>query len=316
MENAKKINIEEFNPRVVTSDVVSKINWPELTDGFNLSSVHFFVERIGSSKEEKIAIIKSIYKSEVLSDSIYDVPYELDRYLSDKYREFGGEKLSDLALREITKPIYYSKLLQIAKCKQYEKETNEIYQNFFKLLNNFTFDADKQKLDYQNLDLENENKILKNSLSELQEKYRQLEKKYKSQIAEQSKQKEEKDYSEELNKKESEWKAQLEEMDGIIKTLREKIGNETIPLRTIIDAIKKKAKLVGISEAFDLFEKFSLALYDVEVWRNNRFELENFFAELSKPSSHVKVEVLSGGIAQITEKEIINGSDLQQKLLE
>lgn len=317
VEKGVKISIDEFKPRLITSDVVSGLSWPEITENFKLKNVHFCVQQLGVSNEEKLEIVKIIYKSLYLSDSIYNVSYEVDRYLKDKYREYGGGELNEVIQKDVKKPLYYKSFVT-KLCDYHEIKEEDFY---YKILNKalkeyYSIDADKQKLNYQNLDLINENKSLQLSLTEFQEKYRQLESKYESHLAEQSSKKSEKDEYDKLKKREAEMNAKVDEMNRVIQDLQNKLGTETVPISVIVEGIKRKARIAGIVAANNLFEQVDIILYNVETWRNNRIELMSFFEDLVRPAPQVKVEVQTGGIAQITEKEIINGRQMPNKLIE
>ena len=323
-----KITIDEFKPRVITSELLSKISWSELTNNFKLKNVHFCVQNLGSSNEEKLLIIKSIYKEEFHSDSLYTVPYEVDRYLLDKYREYGGDPNVDLR-NGLKNSIYQDKYFVFLKtelCKDYkrDKEKDEkLYYNFSKFFKKRYAETNFIKLDYQNLNLTNENKSLKLYLSELQEIYYQLELRYELYLAEQKKNKKGKEELDRLKLREAEMKARVEaanakvdELNCLIQDLKSKLGEKSVPLTIIVEGIKRKAKYAGVAAAHNLFEQIDVILYDVEAWRNNRIELMSFFEKLANPVPQIKVDVQSGGIAQITDKGIVNEQKKPDKLIE
>lgn len=312
-----QVSKDEFKPRIITLDVLSNLSWSKITDNFKLKNVHFCVQQLGESNEEKLDLIKSIYKSIYFSDSIYNVSYEVDRYLIDKYREYGGGELSERIQKDFKKPINYKSFITKLCDFHNVKEEDFYYKILYKTLKEYnSIDVDKQKLNYQNLDLINENKSLKSSLNELQERYQQLELKYKSYHAEQTSKKSEKAEFDNLKKREAEMKFKVDEMNGIIRDLQNKLGTESVPLSVIVEGIKRKARFAGIVEANKLFEQVDILLYNVETWRNNRIELMTFFEDLANPAPQIKVEVQTGGIAQITEKEIINRQQMPDKLIE
>lgn len=112
---------------------------------------------------------------------------------------------------------------------------------------------------------------------------------------------------EEINEENENYKKKIKEMNGIIKTLRDKLGNMTVPLTVIVDEIKKRAKMVGIESAYQLFESFNSVLSDVPAWKSNKSDLETFFIEeRERTLKALNVNVGDGGTAQITEKSIIN----------
>ena len=305
---SQRINAEEFKPRTITSDVLSNISWSEITDNFNLSKVHFCVDRLGSSNEEKKLVIESISKDIFLSDSNNKVPYEVNRYLSDRYNSYGGKKLREVVLYGLIDSIDLERFLH----KFGGRNTKD--DLIYRLTKVFgvsikPIDPDREKLDSQNKDLVNENKSLKLSLTELQEQYRQLELKFAAHHEDQSIQETKKIELETLKKEGAEMKAKVKELNEIIQELQTKIGNETIPLNVIIEGIKWKARVIGLQAANTLFEQIDVLLSDVETWRINKIELKTFFEELAKPTPPpppVNVVVKKGGVAQISEQEINN----------
>jgi len=327
VEKGLKINIDEFKPRIITKDILSKISWSKITNNFKLQNVHFCVQNLGSSNEEKLLVVDSIYKEEFLSDSIYTVPYEVDRYLLDKYREYGGN-LNENFKNDFKNSIYKDKTYllftsDLFKRNERSKKDDKLYQALYSLLNKRYVETDQLKLDFQNLDLINENRSLKLTLSELQEKYHQLEVKYESNLAEHSIKKNRNEELNRLKQIETEMKsrvnvanAKVDELNCLIQDLQIKLGTESVPLARIVEGIKRKAKFAGVAAANSLFEQIDLILYDVEAWRNNRIELMSFFEELVKPIAPIKVEIQSGGIAQITDKEIVNKHQQPDKMLE
>ena len=101
----------------------------------------------------------------------------------------------------------------------------------------------------------------------------------------------------------------IKEMNGIIKTLRDKLGNKTVPLTVIVDEIKKRAKMVGIESAYPIFELFNSVLSDVPAWKSNKSNLENFFIEeRERTLKALNVNIEKGALAQISEQPIINNS--------
>lgn len=314
VEKGYSISIDVFKPRIITKGVVSGISWSEITDNFKLKNIHYCINNLGSSNEEKLLIISSIYKAEILSDSIYTIPYEVDRYLSDRYREFKGGELGCYIQNKVSKPDNENTFIHIFidKC-DYKSDIklsrlSDLYKKTFK--ENIFADTDKLKLDFQNMCLISENKSLQSSLSELQEKYSQLKIKYESQLADRSNQTEIINENDSLKRKEAEMQAQIIEMNSIIQDLQKKLGDETVPLTVIVEGIKRKARWGGLPAANLLFDQIDVLLYEVETWRNNRIELLSFFEELANPHPQVNVVIQSGGMAQISENDIINTKQL------
>lgn len=112
---------------------------------------------------------------------------------------------------------------------------------------------------------------------------------------------------EEINEENETYKKKIKEMNGIIKTLRDKLGNMTVPLTVIVDEIKKRAKMVGIESAYQLFESFNSVLSDVPAWKSNKSDLETFFIEeRERTLKALNVNIGDGATAQISKESIIN----------
>lgn len=276
-----------FSTRVIEENIVKKINWDLVTSHFKLSEISEIIDKLGKNNKGKRLLIQYIYLAEIASSSMYNIPYEVDRFLLERYQEYGGNNI----LKDFNKN---------------DKDKKEVKEIFYKE----ELEKENKKLSLQNLELTNENKSLKMTVADLQKKVIAL----KNQLDYHASREQEKSFKEmKHHERQAELEAKLEEMNGYIETLKEKIGNQSIPLNTIIDAIKKKAKLVGVHEAYDLFEKFSLALYDVELWRNNKIELERFFEDLNTPAVTQVVNAQPGSMVQVTDKNIINTPQLPDK---
>ena len=68
----------------------------------------------------------------------------------------------------------------------------------------------------------------------------------------------------------------------MVDKFKDKLGKKTVSLKVIADGIRKKANTIGLNEACTLFEQINLILYDVPAWRDNKSELDAFFAEERK----------------------------------
>ena len=64
-----------------------------------------------------------------------------------------------------------------------------------------------------------------------------------------------------------------------VDEISEKIGEATIPLKILVEGIKKRARLKGLDDAILLSEHLNNILYDVPEWHKNVPELENFFID-------------------------------------
>ena len=60
---------------------------------------------------------------------------------------------------------------------------------------------------------------------------------------------------------------------------KKKIGEATVPLKVLVDGIKKRAQLKGLDAAMELFEHLNNILYDIPEWHRNVPGLEKYFIE-------------------------------------
>lgn len=70
---------------------------------------------------------------------------------------------------------------------------------------------------------------------------------------------------------------QIQEMEKQIQALNDKLGKETVPLKSLADGLKTYAKLYGLKEGKDLLKSLSYLLKKEHVWIDNIDSLENFF---------------------------------------
>ena len=64
-----------------------------------------------------------------------------------------------------------------------------------------------------------------------------------------------------------------------VNVISEKIGEATVPLKVLVDGIKKRAQLKGLDAAMELFEHLNNILYDIPEWHKNVPGLEQYFIE-------------------------------------
>lgn len=83
-------------------------------------------------------------------------------------------------------------------------------------------------------------------------------------------------YSFRDDKEEHETDTQITERVDVIS---EKIGEATVPLKVLVEGIKKRAKLKGLDAAMELFEHLNNILYDIPEWHKNVPGLETYFIE-------------------------------------
>lgn len=101
-------------------------------------------------------------------------------------------------------------------------------------------------------------------------------------------------------------KKQIKEMEQQIKVLNDKLGNTTVPLKSLSEGLKRYAKLYGLKEGKDLLKSLSYILQKEHVWVDNVENLENFFikAEEENKTPALSLKNESGGIVQISETKL------------
>ena len=101
-------------------------------------------------------------------------------------------------------------------------------------------------------------------------------------------------------------KKQIKEMEQQIKVLNDKLGNTTVPLKSLSEGLKRYAKLYGLKEGKDLLKSLSYILRKEHVWVDNVENLENFFikAEEENKTPALALKNESGGIVQISETKL------------
>jgi hypothetical protein len=152
--------------------------------------------------------------------------------------------------------------------------------------------------------LKRENKILKNEISKISaerdEYMRQTDK--MSELLEKANKKIQ-DEVEEREKSNKLTRQQIEGIDMQMKTMIEKLGKTTIPLKSLAEGLKRYAKLYGLEKGKELLLSLSFILKKEHVWTDNAESLENFFInaeeENKKPTLSLTNE--KGGIVQISD---------------
>ena len=248
LNNYTKPGAEEFKPVRITKDLLRNIDWKKITSDYKLDNIIDIIEEIGREKAEKRLLIKSIFHSYYFSGNIYLISYSVDKYLLTRYEELGGNKAS--------------------------------------LTNYKMNDESEEGKDILIKQLVNEKKDLQNKIYKIQKEKEELKDKVNfllSQIDKHNKVRERFTLSEaEHQRKENELQRQLEEVNGMVDKFKDKLGKKTVSLKVIADGIRKKANTIGLNEACTLFEQINLILYDVPAWRDNKSELDAFFAEERK----------------------------------
>ena len=99
-------------------------------------------------------------------------------------------------------------------------------------------------------------------------------------------------------------KSTEQRMEVTVRDVSEKIGEATVPLKVLVEGIKKRAQIKGIDAATELYDHLNSILYDIPEWHKNVPELEIFFIDARE-----KREVAR----KITTTQIYNTLELVQK---
>ncbi len=87
-----------------------------------------------------------------------------------------------------------------------------------------------------------------------------------------------------------------------VNDISEKIGEATIPLKLLVEGVKKRVQLKGLEAAIELFENLNNILYSVPEWGKNVPELEKFFIEArEKREAKARGVLMTGDYATYNE---------------
>ena len=237
-----KPEADEFKPVLLTKTILRQLDLKKITSDYDLERIKELINGLGSGRNEKRLLTEAIFKSYYFSGHMSYIPYSVDNYLIAKYEEFGGKK------------------------EELKREDKKISKK----------DEQIRKLEIENANLLAQMNDLKMKNIELEQKVNMLA----SQLDKHAKERELMSMSEfEHQKREEMLKEQLEEMTSMVKKFKDKLGSKSVPLKVIADGIIQKANTMGLNDACVLFEQINLLLYDVSAWRNNKSELDEFFAE-------------------------------------
>ena len=109
----------------------------------------------------------------------------------------------------------------------------------------------------------------------------------------------------EHEEKEAVLQIKLEEMNKKVQTLGDKVGSKTIQLKSLVDGLKRYAKLRGIEAGKDTFFSLNFLLMCEPAWVNNVRDLEDFFIEYEAETKTplLQLENKQGGLIQIKKGE-------------
>ena len=249
----------EFKMRKLTEELVSNVNWKDVTNNYRTERVKEILDYLGDSKTEKRLLIIAIYRQMISSDYLSSVPYSTDNLLLLRYREAGGKMWDLVSIHTKEHPNIQFPFDNMSKAKPLS--TDMVYDQMRQR-------SRLETLEKENRELKQHNRLLTEELYALRENIKQ--------------QQATKLGHDELEQREASLKEQIREMNSIINNLQKKLGNKAIQLKYIVESIKNKADFVGLKDAYYLFEQIDLMLIEEPVWRENRSELVSFFRERNK----------------------------------
>ena len=264
----------EFRPVDLTDDLLSKVDWDTVTNGYDSEILIYILESLGHTKIEKQALIISIYSSVIRGGKTSKIPYSIDGMLFRLFDRFGGNQEDLLYMNE--------------KNMMREKKTD--------LTSRITIlEQEKINLLKRIDDLQQRNTMLTQEKLVLGEKLAAMRNDY---------QKVHHDKMEHVQK-EAMLQRKLEEMNSKVQTLGDKVDGKTIPLKSLVDGLKRYAKLRGIEAGKDTFFSLSFLLMCEPAWVNNVKDLEDFFIEYEDETKTplLQLENKQGGLIQIKKGE-------------
>lgn len=272
--DAKHPTEGEFRPADLTDDLLSKVDWDTVTNGYDSEILTYILESLGHTKIEKQALIISIYSSLIRSGKTSKIPYSVDGMLFRLFDRYGGNQEELLHLNE--------------KNMLREKKTD--------LTSRITI-LEQEKIDLLKRidDLQKRNTMLTQEKLGLGEQLAAMRNDY---------QKAHHDTMEHVQK-EAMLRKKLEEMNSKVQTLGDKVDGKTIQLKSLVDGLKRYAKIRGIEAGKDIFFSLHFLLMCEPAWVNNVKDLEDFFIEYEDETKTplLQLENKQGGLIQIKKGE-------------
>ena len=104
------------NDGIITEDLANSIDWVKLTKKFDLEIIKDIVNTIGKTKRDRRILARAIYDAEMASGELYLIPYSVDRYLNDLYKDNDGyyKSLFDAVNYEKNEALNYDGILKHA----------------------------------------------------------------------------------------------------------------------------------------------------------------------------------------------------------
>ena len=82
----------------------------------------------------------------------------------------------------------------------------------------------------------------------------------------------------------------MEKLESLTKSLRDKMENEMVPLGNVVDAIQERAKILGIPAAYQLFLVINDIFGEVTAWKKTQRKLKKFFQDEAKNNKEIVIK--------------------------
>jgi hypothetical protein len=244
------------------------IDWAKVTNGFDGERIKDLIYSLGSHRAEKKILVERMFEGFIKCNDTYCIPYKIDLLLFQEYVRYGGLR-RDLEIKINNEYLKESKTELVSRINANDEENTKLKKKI-------------EQLEKRNAEMAKINVDLQKQLKKL--------------TLEHSK-------TQEIDSvKEKEWQKLMDEMNLKVKRLQDKVGTKTVRLSSLVEGLKRWAKLRGLEAAKDMYVSLNYVLIKEPEWVNNTEELENFFyeteLELKKPL--LEIDNQQGGLIQIT----------------
>jgi hypothetical protein len=257
-----------FNPINMLEVDYDNIDWAKVTNGFDGERIKDLIYSLGSHRAEKKILVERMFEGFIKCNDTYCIPYKIDLLLFQEYVRYGGLR-RDLEIKINNEYLKESKTELVSRINANDEENTKLKKKI-------------EQLEKRNAEMAKINVDLQKQLKKL--------------TLEHSK-------TQEIDSvKEKEWQKLMDEMNLKVKRLQDKVGTKTVRLSSLVEGLKRWAKLRGLEAAKDMYVSLNYVLIKEPEWVNNTEELENFFyeteLELKKPL--LEIDNQQGGLIQIT----------------
>jgi len=114
---------QEYSVAEEKRNYAKEIDWARATNNFNLNAIESVV-KTGRNKRERRNIIKAIYDAMIATGEMYKIPYGVDKFLMDLFKENDGSSKGLLkAYDESNETLYIDEFIQYAIIEYMESHT-------------------------------------------------------------------------------------------------------------------------------------------------------------------------------------------------